>query len=149
MFFISKTGDRMRVTRLFELVVFGVICLMVATPVVAGPTEDTPAKCSDGRDNDRDGLIDGDDPDCQQGGGGGDITLPDTEAGWRGAVRDVDPGGMDTTRRCFVESSTPDGSHIHYTCSHATGSPAVVINLTEIDRTQIRKRGDPTLCGFL
>jgi len=34
-----------------------------------GPTETGDRKCNDGRDNDKDGLIDGDDPDCQPVGG--------------------------------------------------------------------------------
>lgn len=37
---------------------------VVATPILAAPKENTLAKCTDGRDNDRDSLIDADDPDC-------------------------------------------------------------------------------------
>ena len=61
--------------RLTALCMLGLIVLIIAnTDSVAAPTEDTAKKCSDGRDNDRDGFIDADDhPDCDpfSGGGGG------------------------------------------------------------------------------
>ena len=144
----------MKLTRLLEALALGLICLLVAMPATAAPKENTADRCSDGRDNDRDGLIDGADPDCLPFGdppdppGGGEVPLPDTEAGWRGAMRDVDGSGNDTTRSCFVETSTPDGSDIHYTCFHGNGSPEVAINFQEIEWVQTRKRGDATLCDF-
>jgi hypothetical protein len=47
-----------------------VLLAVVTTPVLAAPQENTIAKCTDGRDNDRDGLTDADDPDCEGVGGG-------------------------------------------------------------------------------
>ena len=45
--------------------VFVVLFFGLATSLAfAAPQENTVQKCFDGRDNDRDGLIDGDDPDC-------------------------------------------------------------------------------------
>jgi hypothetical protein len=41
---------------------------LIADVAAAPPTE---KKCSDGKDNDLDGLIDADDPDCDDGNGGG------------------------------------------------------------------------------
>ena len=40
--------------------------------VEAAPREDTAKKCSDGRDNDKDGDVDGDDSDCEEFGDPGD-----------------------------------------------------------------------------
>ena len=45
-------------------VAFALLLLVATTPALAGPQENTLAKCTDGRDNDRDGLTDADDPDC-------------------------------------------------------------------------------------
>jgi hypothetical protein len=125
------------------------VAMALATVADAKPTEDTVAKCNDGRDNDRDGLIDDDDPDCAGlGGGGGEIPLPDNDAGWRGAVRDVDDLGLETTRVCINAAATPSGSDIAYECSDANEFPKVVIDLTGVPRQQTRRNGDPGLCDF-
>jgi len=52
--------------RLFTIIFFLLLGLLLfpASDVFAVPTE-TGDKCFDGRDNDRDGLIDADDPDCR------------------------------------------------------------------------------------
>lgn len=63
-------------------------------------------------------------------------------------MRDVDGSGDATTRSCFVEFSTPDGSDIHYTCFHGAGSPKVAINFQGVPVVQTRKRGDASLCDF-
>lgn len=58
--------------KLTVLCMLGLIALTVAsTDSIAAPREDTAQKCSDGKDNDRDGLIDAADPDCEDVGGGG------------------------------------------------------------------------------
>jgi len=59
--------------RLTALFMIGLVILIAAnTDSVAAPREDTAQKCSDGKDNDRDGLVDAADPDCDDVGGGGD-----------------------------------------------------------------------------
>lgn len=122
---------------------------LTAAPTLAAPKENTVTKCTDGRDNDRDGLVDADDPDCAGlGGGSGEIPLPDNNAGWRGAVRDVDSAGLDTTRTCVNEAANPDGSNIVYKCSYANEFPKVIIDLDGISWEQTRRRGDPSLCDF-
>ena len=47
------------------------LCLALVfsvSPVEAAPKEDTARKCNDGKDNDKDGLIDTDDPECSEFG---------------------------------------------------------------------------------
>lgn len=48
------------------VIAFSVLLIILMSPFAAAgkPGGDTETKCSDGRDNDRDGLIDCDDPDC-------------------------------------------------------------------------------------
>ena len=50
-----------------------VVLAWAVHPLLAAPKENTARRCSDGIDNDRDGLVDGADPDCAPftGGGGG------------------------------------------------------------------------------
>ena len=50
-------------------ILLGALAIYVAGPLAAAPPSES--KCDDGRDNDRDGLVDMDDPDCQDGGGSG------------------------------------------------------------------------------
>lgn len=50
-------------------ILLGFLAIYAAGPLVAAPPPES--KCDDGRDNDRDGLIDMADPDCQDGGGSG------------------------------------------------------------------------------
>lgn len=63
------------------LIALAVLTTAVATPsVVMAAQEKGGKKCTDGIDNDNDGLIDGADPDCGGGDGGGDggTDVPDT-----------------------------------------------------------------------
>ena len=48
-----------------------VVLACIVQPLLAAPKENTARRCSDGIDNDRDGLVDSDDPDCSPFGGGG------------------------------------------------------------------------------
>lgn len=59
-----------RVSTLSLAVAVAVFALGYANPAFAPPDPKPETKCNDGRDNDRDGLIDGKDPDCVNTGGG-------------------------------------------------------------------------------
>lgn len=65
------------------------VSLVAAGPLWAG-AEKGSRKCSDGVDNDGDGLIDGDDPDCGDGGGGGGEETGNFRVviDWDGAITD-------------------------------------------------------------
>lgn len=53
---------------LISLTALALIAGLGFSTAYAGPTEDTQARCSDGRDNDKDGDVDCDDQDCIDGG---------------------------------------------------------------------------------
>ena len=94
-------------------VILMAVCLVFAfsvMPAEAQPTEDTVKKCNDGRDNDRNGLTDGEDPSCEGltgGGGGGEPTGGDSERltvwfqGGGGYNLQSDGAGSPTHPNCF------------------------------------------------
>lgn len=66
---------------------------------ICTPDEDPEASCSDGEDNDCDGLVDGDDPDC---GGGGCVPTHNKEKGPRCS------DGVDNDCDGLIDGADPD-----------------------------------------
>ena len=87
--------------KLTVLCILGLAVLIVAnTDSVAVPPENTLSKCTDGKDNDRDGDIDADDTDCGPvlGGGGSEIayTAAVTTGTFQFAAVDVIPNAKES-----------------------------------------------------
>jgi hypothetical protein len=63
------------ISKLLFVTFLGLLCLTMTSYVAAAPqNKEKGQQCSDGLDNDNDGLIDAADPDCGGGGGGGTTT---------------------------------------------------------------------------
>ena len=126
-----------------------VIALFIPSPLEAASeaASEKGPRCSDGIDNDGDGFIDcrndigaGPDPDCKCGGddGGGLPANVPTEVQWTGLISEPTP------RPCVVAMLKPNGDHGTYACN--VGLPEVTFNLLNVERQQLRKRGDENLC---
>jgi len=79
-------------TILFAFVFF-LLFIGLNTVSYAAPMNEKGKRCSDGIDNDGDGLIDGDDPDCVGDGGGGE-TLGTFEVSFDDDAMFLPPGGL-------------------------------------------------------
>ena len=136
-----------RVCTLSILLAFGLFSITVS--VLASPPGNTERKCSDGRDNDGDGAVDGDDSDCSSkdvcsggGGGGGDaIVFPaaldvqwDSSAGTNVIVE----AG---TRPCTLSSNS--ATYASYHCLHVQ-APSVFYELEA--GIQTARKGDAAYC---
>jgi len=129
-----------------------VLALPVRRAWAQGPSENTQAKCSDGKDNDRAGLVDGDDPDCAPfgggggGGGGGEPADVPIDVHWTGTFGAVPGIYEQDPRPCTLSSTTNDYGSYH--CWHV-GAPDVTYGLPGIGASgvaQTLRRGDPSFC---
>lgn len=121
--------------------VLSVFLMPTFTTTLEAAKENGAKKCSDGIDNDGDGLIDGDDPDC--GGGGGQPPEAYVDAGWVSASpQPIQQTSLVNFVRIEFNSSGSD------VAKYQSTEPAVVsFNLTAADLDHTH--WDASYCSML
>jgi len=138
---------------MLAIFVFFLAIVLAGATTLAGPKGEKGPNCSDGIDNDGDGLIDGADPDC--GGDSGGTTEPINfppllEVQW------VSTGLGNTimenqVRTCNLSSNGAGGLYASYHCPHggSGGGPGGPIFLQLSGGEQVARKGDAALCDYL
>jgi hypothetical protein len=120
------------------------MCFLPSGPLWA---QEQGRECRDGVDNDGDGFIDCEDPDCASKGfcaGGGTglaCSNPNNDSGWRTGSSISET----STRECVLTALHTDNGG-RYECP--IGLPEVTIDLSGISRSLVRRNGDATLCDI-
>lgn len=138
-------------TVFFTLLVALCTILVLANITVAqGGSEKGNKKCTDGIDNDGDGLIDGDDPDCGEDPGGDPVFMGDLDVRW--STAQTTPSFFEVNNRfCFLGSASNDYGNYH--CRHLGGALGIGEDVSyDLPGSgpgveQIARKGDASLCG--
>ena len=121
-----------KLSRYWAIAVLAVLALLVVAAAPSGPAyaaakEKGAAKCSDGIDNDGDGLIDDDDPDCGGGSGSSDpypVTLSSA-----GGVLSAGTGEINEAHLA-LENETPNPGVDYYLGAAMNGPTRTVLSIT-------------------